>query len=91
MPVLVIAEVEGQTEEGYDGMMAVLEPHLAAAPGFIAQGGGPTGNGWRVFELWETGEDASRFFASYIHPHLPPGVTPRRTLVELHNLVVRGR
>jgi hypothetical protein len=28
------------------------------------------------------------FFAKYIHPHLPPGVTPKRTYLELHSLVV---
>ena len=40
MAVLVIADVCGQTAQGYDGMLAVLEPLLEAAPGFIAHGAG---------------------------------------------------
>ena len=91
MAVLVIAEVEGQTEELYDGMIAVLGPILRQAKGFIAQGAGPAGPGrsvWRGFEVWETAADATRFFAQYVHPNLPPGVKPKRTLVELHSLVL---
>ena len=44
--------------------------------------------GWRVFEVWESQKQATDFFAKYIHPNLPPGVTPQRTLLELHNLMV---
>jgi hypothetical protein len=88
MAVLVIAEVQGQTQEKYDGMLAVLEPALRQAKGFIAHGAGPAGGGWRTFEVWESQADATQFFARYIHPNLPAGITPRRTLVELHSLVL---
>jgi hypothetical protein len=40
-------------------------------------------------ELWETSEDATQFFATVVHPNLPPGIKPRRSLVELHSLVRR--
>ena len=88
MAVLIVAEVKGQTQEKYDGMLAVLEPLLREATGFIAHGAGPSGDGWRTFEVWESQADATRFFAAYIHPNLPPGVTPARTLVELHRLIL---
>jgi hypothetical protein len=89
MAVLVIADVCGQTREGYDGMLAVLEPVLQEAPGFIAHGAGPVGSGWwKTFEIWESAADATAFFATHVHPNLPPGVTPRRTYVELHALVL---
>lgn len=88
MAVLVIAEVDGQTEEEYRGLLVVLEPLLRQSKGFIAQGGGPCRDSWRTFEIWESQEDATRFFAAHIHPHLPPGVRPRRTLVELRNLII---
>lgn len=87
MAVLVIADVEGQTPDGYDGMLAVIEPVLRAAPGFIAHGAGPSSRGWQTFEVWETAEDATAFFAQHVHPHLPPGVRPRRTMVGLHRLI----
>lgn len=91
MAVLIVAEVEGQTAEAYDQMMVVLRPLLNAAPGFVAQGGGPSRHTWRVFEVWESLDDATRFFAAHIRPALPPGVTPARTVVELRNLILTDR
>lgn len=89
MAVLVIADVEGQTREAYDGMLAGLERALRQAKGFIAHGAGPEGNGkWRSFEVWESREDATLFFAEHVHPNLPQGVKPKRTLVDLHALVL---
>ena len=87
MAVLVSADVPGQTQEGYDSMMGVLEPLLRQAKGFIAHGAGPIAHGWRVFEIWETQHDATQFFATYIQPNLPNGVKPQRTLLELHKFM----
>jgi hypothetical protein len=87
MPVLMTAEVSGQTTEGYEGMLAGLEGPLRQAKGFIAHGAGPDGDMWRVFEIWETGEDAANFFATYVQPNLPPGIKPKRTVLELHSLI----
>jgi hypothetical protein len=87
MAVLITADVPGQTQEKYDRMLAVLEPLIRQAKGFIAHGAGPAGDGWRSFEVWETAEDATHFFATCIHPTLPPGITPKRTLLQLHSLV----
>lgn len=88
MAVLIVATVENQSRELYDGMLAVLEPLLLAAPGFIAHGAGPSAAGWQTFEIWATPGDATRFFATHIHPLLPPGVRPKRTLVDLHSLII---
>lgn len=87
MAVLVTAEVPGQTQEGYDQMLAVLGSAIRRAKGFIAHGGGPSGDGFRCFEVWESQEDATRFFADMIHPNLPEGIKPKRTLLQLHRLV----
>jgi len=88
MAVLVTADVPGQTLEGYDRMIAVLSPALQEAKGFIAHGAAPAGDGWRVFEIWESQTDAAQFFAEHIHPNLPEGVKPKRTILELHSLVM---
>ena len=90
MAVLVVAEVRGQTQEKYDRMLEVLGSALRQAKGFIAHGAGPSGDVWQTFEVWESQADATRFFAKYVHPNLPEGVTPKRTLVELHSLVLPG-
>ncbi len=87
MPVLVTADVPGQTQEGYDRLLAALGPLLQHARGFIAHGAGPSRDGWRTFEIWETERDATEFFARHIHPNLPPGITPHRSLLTLHSLV----
>lgn len=89
MAVLVIADVCGQSAESYDAMLAALEPRLDEARGFIAHGAGPVGSGWwKTFEVWDSAADATAFFATHVRPNLPPGVTPKRTIVELHALVV---
>ena len=88
MAVLVTADVPGQTLEGYDRMIAALTPALPEAKGFIAHGAAPAKDGWRVFEIWETQADAAHFFAEYINPNLPAGVRPKRTVQELHSLIM---
>jgi hypothetical protein len=71
--------------------MVTLRPLLEQARGFIAHGAGMSAEGWRVFEVWETQQEATTFFATHIHPNLPPGVTPKRTYLELHSLMVQSR
>lgn len=88
MAVLITAVVPGQTQEGYDAAMKTLQPLLNEADGFIAHGAGMSPEGWRVFEVWESDQQATAFFAQHIRPNLPPGVTPKRTYLILHSLVV---
>ena len=87
MAVLVTADVPGQTLEGYQQLITHLEPLLREARGFIAHGAGPVRDGWRVFEIWDSQEHATQFFATHIQPNLPPGITPKRTLLELHTFL----
>jgi len=88
MAVFITALVPGQTKEGYDSAMLTLRPLLEQAEGFIAHGAGMSPEGWRVFEVWESQSQATAFFAKYIHPNLPQGVAPKRTYLELHNLML---
>lgn len=91
MAVLVTAEVKGQTQEGFDGILGALEHALKEAPGFILVTGFPVEASWRTLEVWETSRDANRFYAKFVHPNLPPGLKPKRTFQNLHSLVtVRG-
>jgi hypothetical protein len=87
MPVLIIADVKGQTEQGYDGMIGALEPMFKQAPGLILHTSHPTDDGWRVVEMWQSKAEANQWFATYVAPNLPPGIRPRRTFYELHNLL----
>jgi hypothetical protein len=88
MAVLVTAEVPGQTPEGYDAMLQGLEPLLRSAPGFICHAAYADNGTWRVLEMWESSKAATDFFAKFVHPNLPPGIKPQRTLHSLHACVM---
>ena len=87
MPVMVIAEVGGQTPQGYDAMLARVGAALSQAPGFVMHMAHATEGGCRVVEVWRAREDATRFFAEHIAPHLPQGVRPKLSFQPLHSLV----
>lgn len=87
MPVLVTAEVPGQTAEGYDATLRALRPLLTGAPGFLFHAAYASPEGWRVIEVWQSAKDATDFFARFVRPQLPPDVRPRRRLQELHSWV----
>jgi len=87
MPVLVTADIPGQTTAGYDGLLAALCDALRQSKGFIAHFAMPAASGWTCMELWETQQDANEFFARHVHPILPPGIKPRRSFTPLHSLV----
>ena len=88
MAVLVTAEVAGQTKEGYDGMLAAgLGDGIRRAKGFIIHMAAETPDGWRIIEVWDTADDANQFFAKFVHPNLPPGIKPKRSIQELHSVL----
>jgi hypothetical protein len=85
--VLIIAENKGQTQQGYDGMIAALGDLIKQAPGLILHTGHPTEDGWRVVEVWQSKMEANQWFAKYVAPNLPPGIRPKRSFYELHTLL----
>ena len=87
MAVIVMAENDKLTTEMYDGMLRGLRDVMERSPGFVAHAGWPTPEGWRVVEVWRTQDDANQFFATHVHPNLPPGAKPKRRVYELHALV----
>lgn len=89
MAVFVTAVVPNQTPEGFDNILNAIEDKLRNAPGFIAVFAHNAEDAWRTMELWESAKHASDFFAQHVHPNLPAGMKPRRTVQELHRLVSR--
>ncbi len=88
MAILVTAEVQGQSQHGYDGMLGALAPLLKASPGFIAHMAHLVRDDhWRVVEIWNSKAESDRFFAKHVAPNLFPGVHPKRSYQELHSLV----
>ena len=87
MPVMMTSEVSGQSSQGYDAMLALVGDALRQAPGFIVHASYPTEAGWRIVELWNSQEDASRFFAAHIAPRLPDGIRPKLSFQPLHSFL----
>ena len=87
MTVMIVSEVAGQSAQGYDGMLATVGDALRQAPGFIMHASHPAGDGWRITEVWHSREEATRFFAAHVAPHLPEGVRPKLSFQPLHSLV----
>jgi hypothetical protein len=87
MAILMVSEVSGQTPAGYDGMLATVSPALKAAPGFVMHASHPVEGGWRVVEVWNSREEAVRFFAATIAPNLPKGIHPKVTFTPLHDVL----
>lgn len=88
-PVMIVAEVPSQSRAGYDAMRLALGDVLHRAPGLILHTAHPVEDGWRVVEVWETRRDADRFFVDEVVPRLPAGIRPKRSTVELHDVVSR--
>lgn len=91
MAVMMVSEVGGQTPEGYDGMLGAVGAALAGAQGFLMHLSHPVDGGWRVVEVWESREDAARFFAEHIAPKLPEGIRPKLSFTVLHSAVTPAR
>jgi hypothetical protein len=89
MAVLVIADVPGQTREGFAGIAESLDSALKQAPGFIMVTGFPVDGSWQTLEVWETAKDAAQFYAKFVRPNLPPNLKPKRTVYELHTLITK--
>lgn len=89
MPVVILADVPGQTKEGYEKTIAVMGEAIRKAPGFIMHLGHEVDGGWRVIEVWESSKAAADWFAKAVRPNLPPGVKPQRKYQELHTLIRR--
>lgn len=87
MAVIMTSEIAGQTFEGYDGLFHAVSPALKQAQGFILHVSHPLDGGWRVIEVWESREDAGRFFAATIAPNLPEGIRPKLTFEPLHDVL----
>ena len=88
-PVMIVADVPGQSRAGYDAMRMALGDVLHRAPGLILHTAHPVADGWRVVEVWETRRAADRFFVDEVVPRLPAGIHPKRSVVELHDVVSR--
>ena len=65
---MVIAEAQGQTEPGCDGMLELLAGSLRQAEGFVLHMAHAVEGGWRITEIWQSKDAANGFFAKKVRP-----------------------
>jgi hypothetical protein len=94
MPVIMVQDIPGGTQEQYDEVCARLNDGKAFSAlgewpveGILAHASGPTDGGWRVVDVWES-EEAFARFGEVIGPILQEvGVPGEPRISPLHNFV----
>jgi quinol monooxygenase YgiN len=85
MPILMRAEVYGQTQEGYKAVFDALAPLYKVAPGFIAHVSHEIDGGWCVMDTWSSKDAFQSFFSEHVVHRLPPTVRPKISFQTLHD------
>jgi len=85
MPVLMIAEVHCQTQEGYERIFKALAPLYAKTPGFIAHLSHPMDGGWCVMDVWASREQFQQFFGQHVVDRLDDRLRPKIRFQQLHD------
>ena len=88
MPVATLIDNPAGSQEVYEKVRARLGLEGPAGGIFHAAGPSPNG-GWRVLEVWESEEEAERFFRDRLGPALAAegvqGPPPHREVWPLHS------
>jgi hypothetical protein len=96
MPVAIVQDwIEEETERSttnYDAVSERLREGAMPPDGMLVHAAGFTGQGFRIFEVWETREHFDRFLAERLMPllaeHAPADAAPPQlTVYEVHGLM----
>ncbi len=93
MPILMIHDSPGGTQEQYDQACARISDgglsSLSDWPveGVLFHAAGPTENGWRVVDVWESEEAFERFGPTIVPILQEVGMPGEPKLFPLHNFV----
>jgi hypothetical protein len=77
MPVALITDIPGGSQEMYDRVRAEMNLQ-GPADGGIAHAAGPIEGGWRVIDIWESPEHFERFMRDRLGPALEAVGAPMR-------------
>ena len=88
------SQQDGDTSTtNYDAIHAAIMSKVADPAGLIVHTAGFTGDGFRIFEVWESKEQCEKFTNEVVMPTVMevtggnPGSPPKTTLYELHSIV----
>jgi hypothetical protein len=68
MPIAQIIEMPGATERDYDQAFALIHPDGVWPDGQLGHIAGPTPDGFRVIDVWESREAFERFEQQVLSP-----------------------
>ena len=68
MAVALVMDFPGGTRDDYESVIAKMELGGRMAPGGLFHAAGPTDDGWRVVDVWESMEQFQRFAEQRIMP-----------------------
>jgi hypothetical protein len=85
MPIMMKAEVYGQTLDGYTQVFNALAPLYSVTPGFIAHMSHAIAGGWCVMDVWASKDDFEQFFRQHVVHRLPADVRPKISFQPLHD------
>jgi hypothetical protein len=92
MTVAFVFEGEDLTAESYDALMARIgrgDVNAGNPGGLVAHIAGPTADGWRVIDLWESQQAADAFYGSADFQQMLAGAPPMRQEVwSLHRVEI---
>ena len=85
MPVAMLMEIPGGTQEQYDRVMGELE--LDGMPdGGILHISAPMEGGWRVLDVWEKQEQFERFYEDQLKAALDKAGLPQERSVKFQEV-----
>jgi hypothetical protein len=88
MAVAIVMDFPGGTRQQYDQVVARMHLGGLLPPGAIHHTAGPTDDGWRIVDVWESREQFERFAGERIGPlTADAGMGPPHSfVVDVHNI-----
>jgi hypothetical protein len=90
MAIGILVEVPAGTQEMYDKTMVELNLSERPAEGLISHLAGPSENGWRVVDVWNTKADFENFLHTRLGEAIHKGGFPGQPTVSefpIHNSI----
>ena len=86
MAIGMVFDAKGVTQAQYDQVRKEVSPDNVLPKGMLHHSAGPTANGWCVVEVWDSPEDAAKFFEQTLGSALKrASITVEPTQFKVHN------
>ena len=92
MPIAVVRDIPGVTQDRYEAVRREAGVDESRPAGLVLHAAGPSADGWRVVEVWESREAYEAFDRDQLRPAVVRVVgenapVPRTEVTTLHALV----